>query len=337
MKLHVEAVDPFTLSAVRDVTGITDLGESTLTWDESDMGATGHLKYAGNRAFTRYLLRISADTSRGTIALGTYFAIPGDVKFVGEIMTGTLDLSSPLLGLSSTLTTSAYALNAGTTATSVITLAGRRCGRQVEIPSRYGEYRYADTIIYEAGTPWLQIAQEAAASMNARLVCDELGRVSITRPRLSETLHLTTQPGVTTLIANIEKTSSFATSPSRIIASYSDNNSQLEAVVNTRPLFREDQASGRHIDQVLSIRDLADPSYRGLLSAAREQAAASIAVEDEWTVKTTLADIAGTQPGDRVEVIDVSAHERFVGVVAEISTSLDPLLTTTVNMRGTVA
>lgn len=337
MRLKVEAVDPASMQAVRDITDLisSEAGHIDRSLD-ADIPETGELHFAGMAAWLANLVRITAIDDRDDTAyvLGTFFATPSDVKRVQSLLTGTIHLDGTLLALSSTLLPSTYVATTGMTCQQVIMDMCRIAGRAERIAqcASAGNARYSEPTFYEAGTSVLDICKEAATKANLRLASDREGYIIIrpTEPDGGQWQLWTTSATDTDIISEIDKGLAWMQSPTRVIATYSDSEVTLSASAAIENSPMDADTRGRHIDAHVNVTDLASPSLISLRSEA-EKALAQAQADVVWKFDSLFRDFDAGVPA-RVWEIDDSII--LDGEVSNVSITLDAMMTMSVTVRG---
>lgn len=331
-----ELISPETLTPIRDITHqVTAMG--SVTWDISDeLAVKSQIDYVGDAPWPGYMIRCSYTDGSISTPLCTCWATPTDARHDG-IASGSLEMSGVLLAMKSQLTESTYAISIGAHSTDVIADACIRCGRPSRLDALTGDYRYRATVVYDAGTPWLKIAQDAANHAGLRVTQDPMGFIVAVRDGDGRPLHrwTTAGGGTSRLLGAIGKSSTFWTDPTRIIATYTDGDVTISAVApSERTGISDAQTRGRQIDAVLNVNELSDPSRAALLALARESMRDRALVRNEWNIVAGFAHVA---PGDKAIITDVEAGQTLTGRVSSVEISLTPgLPTITTTVRGTV-
>lgn len=335
MRIKVEAVDPGTLQAIRDITAVVEASSSNVIEQDisSDIVYSGKIGYAGNATWIAGLVRVSAEHDDGsTDVLGTFFATPDAGTHKGNLYLGEVQLDGVLLGLKSARTTSTYVAGRGTNAIDVIRDACAQAGRATSIDSDLAAGRYAETIIYEAGTDWLTICLEAAERSGMRLTQDRMGYVSVEpiAANRGQRQVWNVAPGATDIVSEISRTDATYSSATRVIATYGDAENTIAATAEAERGPYDAQTSGRRRDVSISVSDMIVPSIAELTSRAQQELDKQLG-SDEWSFDC-LYRIANA--GDAATIYDATEHTQLDGIVSHTSISLDGLLSMSVSVQG---
>ena len=330
--LRVEAVDPGTMRAVRDITPLVSSEGGVIERDDSnELRVSGSIRYAGISAWLSSLMRVSiADDDGHVTVLGTFFATPKDCQRVGNLLQGELQLDSTLLALSSTLLPSTYVATIGATTKSVVEDMCRIAGRPALI-EHGGGGRYGEPVFFEAGTSCLSVAQDAVSKTSLILSVDRLGYITLvpSKPNPGEYESWTTSPG-TDITSMISKSTSWVSSPTRVIATYDDSDTTLSASASIAESELDAASRGRHIDATVSITDMLTPNLVTLQDEA-QKALASNRIDSEWQFSSLIRDVDAGAP---CRVTDINQHQRIDGIISHITIRLEELLTMDVTVRG---
>ena len=331
-RLKVEAIDPGTMRAFRDITPLVSSSGGSIEIDNSnELHTSGTLKYVGIDTWLSSLMRVNMINDDGSNhCLGTFFATPKDAERTGRLIQGELQLDSTLLALSSTLLPSTYVATIGATAKSVIADMCRIAGRAALIDTGGGA-RYGEPVFFEAGTSCLSVAQEAAAKAGFLLSTDKLGYIILNSrtPNPGEAERWTTASG-TDITSIIKKSTSWVSSPTRVIATYNDSENTISASASIPESELDAATRGRHIDATVNITDMLTPDIVSLRNEATKAIQAQ-QIDSEWSFTSLMRD---TDAGVPCKVIDIDQNEMLTGIVSHITIKLDELLTMDVTVRG---
>lgn len=337
MRIRVDAVDPASMAAVRDITDLisSEAGHIERSSD-ADIPETGEIHFAGMASWLANLVRISAidDDAGAEYVLGTFFATPSEVKRVQNLLTGTIHLDGTLIALSSTLLPSTYVATTGMDCQQVIMDMCRIAGRAERIAqcASAGNARYSEPTFYEAGTSVLDICKEAATKANIRLASDREGYIIIrsNEPDGGQWQMWTTSATETDIISPIDKGLAWLQSPTRVIATYTDSEVTLSASAAIENSPMDADTRGRHIDAHVSVTDLASPSLIALRGEA-EKALAQSQADVVWKFDSLFRDFDAGVPAQVWEMDDGIVLD---GKVANVSITLDAMMTMSVTVRG---
>lgn len=331
MRIKFEAIDIGTMRPVRDITPIITTDEAYVQQDlDSDVVVTGQAGFAGARCWLSAPIRVSISHDGVTEVLATCWPTIKSVELVTrDVIRGTIQLDGMLAALDSTLLSTTYAIASGTRASEVISDMCSIAGIQSSIDPLIGDARYGDTIFYDVATSAMEVAQDAAAKAGIRLTCDRLGYV-ITAPKVAEASEAEFIAGSTQsdIISEIDKSMSFLTSPTRIIASYTDNDHSIFTTI----MAPDAELRGRTYDVDLSVSDLPAPDVEMLRVIAQEALAEQS--QETWSFACLHRE---ADAGDAVIVTDYRSHERLTGTIQSIRTSLSGLCEQDVTVRGVLA
>jgi len=331
MRIQFEAVDIGTMRPVRDITPIITTDDAYVQQDlDSDVVVTGQAGFAGARCWLSAPIRVSISHDGGTEVLATCWPTIKSVELMTrEVIRGTIQLDGMLAALDSTLLPTTYAIASGARASQVIADMCSLAGVQSSIDPLIGDARYGDTIFYDVSTSAMEVAQDAAAKAGVRLTCDRLGYI-VTAPRISESSETEFIAGSTQsdIISDITKSMSFLTSPTRVIASYTSNNKSIFTTV----MAPNAELRGRNFDMDLSVSDLPAPDV-GMLRVIAEQALSEQS-QETWSFSCLHRE---ADAGDAVIITDHRSHERLVGTIQSIRTSLSGLCEQDITVRGVLA
>lgn len=334
--LRFEAIDPSSMQPVRDITALIDADADSYIERSTanELLCSGRIGYAGLSTWLASLIRIYADDGNGQTCLGTFFATPTDCQHVGKLIKGTIQLDSPLLAMSSTLLPSLYVAGNGASSATVIADMCRLSGRAKRLTPSLGASRYAEPIFYEPGVSCLQVAQEAAARSGLVIGVDRLGFITTSpaRPDAGSMEIWTTSPSSTDIISDIQKTSSWYTSPTRVIATYTGTDTTISASASIPASERDAQTRGRHVDATVTISDISSPSP-SVLRGEAQKALGEMTVDYEWKFDAAFRDCDAGVP---CKVTDLLAGETLTGIVSDVRVSLTPLLPVSLTLRGSV-
>lgn len=331
MRIHFEAVDIGTMRPVRDITPIITTDDAYIQQDlDSDVVVTGQAGFAGARCWLSAPIRVSISHDGVTEVLATCWPTIKSVELVTrDVLRGTIQLDGMLSALDSTLLPTTYAIASGAKASQVIADMCSLAGIQSSIDPGVGDARYSDTIFYDVATSAMEVAQDAAERAGVRLTCDRLGYVT-TAPKVSEASEAEFVAGSTQsdIISEIDKSMSFLTSPTRVIASYTDNDTSIFTTI----MAPDAELRGRNYDVDLSVSDLPAPDVEMLRVIAQEALAEQS--QETWGFSCLHRE---ADAGDAVIVTDHRSHERLSGVIQSIRTSLSGLCQQDVTVRGVLA
>ena len=325
--IRIAEVDPSSLMVTSDMTGYLVAGGDISMSISDQVYSSGHLTLAMPRdSHIPVALRVYADD----VVLGTFFTTPTAIRRGGRLMTAELQLSSMLLALISTRLTTTYAITPAMTTSDVIRAMCRLAGRSHAIDDGVGIARYSEVVLRDAGSDCMSVAQDAATKAGTRLSTDRIGTV-ISQPLVisGSGQTWTTTPGETDIISEIEKSYAWATSPTRVIASYTNSDVSMSVVASADGLYR-----GRHIDAAVSVTDLPAVSWDVLRATARRELSDQRA-QDVW--KFTSLFRPTLKAGAPATVRDTIADEKISGMVTDMTISLSPGLPTEVTIRGEVS
>ena len=337
MRLRFEAIDPSSMRPVRDITALIDADSDGYIERSTanELIDSGQLGYAGMATWLASLIRIFAyDDDMPQLCLGTFFATPTECQRLGRLIKGKIQLDSPLLALSSTLLPSLYVAASGASSATVIEDMCRMSGRATKLTPSAGASRYADPVFYEPGVSCLEVAQEAAARSGLVLGSDRFGFITTVpaRPDAGSMQTWTTSPSLTDIISDISKTSSWYTSPTRVIATYTDTDTTIAAAASIPSSDRDAQTRGRHIDATVNVTDITVPSP-SVLRGEAQKALDQMGIDFEWKFDAEFRDCDAGVP---CRVTDTLAGETLTGIVSDIRVSLTPLMPVSVTLRGSV-
>lgn len=329
-QLVFQSVDSGSLSPLRDITTLIDVSESAeLTYDiDSDVACSGSFSFAGNSTLLAQLVRIVLVRDDGsTEPLGTFFADITDSSRVGVLVRGKVELEGVLAALRDTCAPTAYVVPGGTSAVAVIRDVCAQVGRPTAIPDDLSGGSYAECIIYEAGTPWLTVAQEAAGRCGMLLTQDRMGFI-VLREQGADTREWTLAPGATSMTSLISKEISNSGEPTRVVATWSNADNALCAVADA-------PVRGAHPrDFHLSVSDIENPSVSVLTALAEQELEAQSGQTAEWKLEMLYEPVEVGATADITDLVDPS---RLVGTITSITFSLLPVLTMQLTIRGEVA
>lgn len=330
MRLVVEAVDPSSLIAVRDITALVSADDGYVESSSSaELITSGEIKFGGYETWVSAMIRITALDGDIAMPLGTFFATPQDVARSGSLISGTIHLDGPLLALSTTLLDSTYVAASGATSLTVIRDMCRISGRQDKISESDGNYRFADATFYEAGTSCLRVAQDAATRAGLALGADALGFITATRSS-SVSGALARYDLDTTIMGSINKGNSLYQVPSRVIATYQSSGTTLSASASLIADPQDASTRGRHVDKAISVGSMDVPSLGALVAEAQRQLDAEQA-SVEWAFDTLFQDV---QAGTPAIVHDDASSETLIGRIVSVRTTLDAMMSQHLVVRG---
>lgn len=169
--IHFVMVDPNnldeTLGDIEDV----QLGSSTLTY-----GYYTDTRYSSKITFLRennyvqnaWIRIIHEVPSEGYVnELGTFIPVSPSVSYNGTV-TKTLDLQSPLWGLSNDLCTAAFSIGKGGTFVNAFKRICETCGRPYLL-NNPNDFCAEKAVVYEAGTSYLDILFDICENTNNRM------------------------------------------------------------------------------------------------------------------------------------------------------------------------
>lgn len=332
MRLLVESVDPGSLEPIRDITPIVDASaDASVSLDlESDVCMSGSLGFIGNEAAVSPVIRVSLTDDDGlTTPVATGFARVSERMHFGTLGTGRIELEGLLAALRDTCAPYAYVVPGGTSAASVIRDVCAQVGRPTAIPDDFGAGSFTQCIIYEAGTPWLTVAQEAAARCDMRLVQDALGFITLaaTGDAAGETSWMMAA-GATDITSRIEKSQPEDSSPTRVVATWSSADKALTASADAA------QRGVHPRDVHLDVSDMETPSVSVLQGLAQQELSRLSSQEVEWKFEALYRP---EQLGTRARITDLLDPGTLDGVITSIELSLLPVLTMSVVVRGEVS
>lgn len=329
MRILVQTIDPGTLTPIRDISAIVDISaNASLSFDiDSDIFCSGSIGFSGNGSLVENaLIRLSRVTDTEIDVLGTFFADTSGAERIGSLLVGELELEGILAELRDTCTPVAYVCAANVPCIDIIRDACQTLGRPTAIPDTLSSASFSETIIFEAGTSWLQICSEAAERCSMRLSQDALGFVTLEQdPPQGAFTSWSLAPGDTDILGKIEKTAARKSAPTRIVATWSGSGNAISATVDA-------PARGlRKRDQHVSVSDLPEASVAVLTDIAREELEKASGLQDEWKFTALFKRVVCGAP---CEVFDMVDSGKISGVVASIELELFPALAMTVTIRG---
>lgn len=332
MKLIFESVDPGSLEAIRDVTPIIDVATgASVSFDlDSDVTCSAEFGFVGNQSALGDVVRVSIVDDTGlSETLVTGFVTITSAERMGKFETGKVEIEGMLAALRDTCAPHAYIVPGGTSAASVITDVCSQVGRPTAIPDDFGAGSYAQCIIYEAGTPWLTVAQEAAARCDMRLTQDRMGFITLAPTgAAAEEVSWTLAPGATDITTRIEKASPANPSPTRVVATWSSADKSLSASADS-------PVRGAHPRDVhLDVSDIEDPSVAVLAALAQQELDRQSQQESEWKFSALYRRI---EVGSRALVTDLIDPSVMTGTLTHIEFDMLPVLTMSVVVRGDVS
>lgn len=172
-------VDPNDLDAVYGEIDDVQLGSSSITYGYyTDTRYSSRITFLrGNNYVKNAWIRIIHEVpSEGYVnELGTFVPTSPNVQY-GGADTVTYDLQSPLWALSNDLTTSIMSLSSGSGFSSAFTVVCNICGRPYLIKNPNNSST-TKTIVYEAGTSYLDILLDISGTANNRINVDGHGRI----------------------------------------------------------------------------------------------------------------------------------------------------------------
>lgn len=332
MRIVFESVDPGSLEPVRDITPIIDSSEqASVSLDlDSDIGCSAQFGFVGNQAAIGNAVRISLVDDAGiSETLITGFADVTESERMGKFETGSVELEGMLAALRDTCAPQAYVVPGGTSAASVINDICAQLGRPTAIPSDFGAGSYAQCIVYEAGTPWLTVAKEAAARCGMRLTQNRMGFVTLMPTgTAAEEEHWLLSPGSTEIITRIEKTTPAEPSPTRVVATWSSADKSLAASADA-------PVRGSHPRDVhLDVSDIEDPSTAVLAALAQQELDRQSQQESEWKFSVLYRSV---DVGSIARITDLIDQSVMTGTITHIEFDMLPVLTMSVVVRGDVS
>lgn len=337
MRIRVDAIDPGTMQAIRDITAVVESSSSNVVEQDisDDLVYSGRIAYAGNATWLAGLVRISAEHDDGSVdVLGTFFATPDAGQHTGTLYRGDVQLDGVLIALQSTLTTATYVAGRGTNAIDVIRDGCAAAGRATSIDSNLAAGRYAETIVYEAGTDWLTICTEAAERSGMRLTQDRMGYVAVEPidANRAERQIWNAAARVTDITSEITRSDARYAAATRVIATYGDAENSIAATAESERGPHDAQTSGRKRDVAISVSDMVIPSIAELTARAQEELDRQLG-SDEWSFDC-LYRIANA--GDAATIYDPNEQAQLDGIVSHMSISLDGLLRMSVSVQGSI-
>lgn len=172
-------VDPNDLDAVYGEIDDVQLGSSSITYGYyTDTRYSSRITFLrGNNYVKNTWIRIMHEVpSEGYVnELGTFVPTSPNVQY-GGADTVTYDLQSPLWALANDLTTSIMTFGNGSGFASAFGVICNICGRPY-LKKNPNNYAAPKTIVYEAGTSYLDILLDLSSSANNRVDVDGHGRL----------------------------------------------------------------------------------------------------------------------------------------------------------------
>jgi hypothetical protein len=177
--IHFVMVDPNNLDETFGEIEDVQLGSSTLTYGYyTDTRYSSQVTFLrGNNYVKNAWIRIIHEVpAAGYVKeLGTFVPTSPNVQYGGAV-TVTYDLQSPLWALANDLITSKLSFGNGSGFAGAFGVVCNRCGRPylLQNPNNYATPK---TIVYEAGTSYLDILFDLSSSANNRVDVDGHGRL----------------------------------------------------------------------------------------------------------------------------------------------------------------
>ena len=328
-----EAVDLGTMESIRDITPIITVSDGAFVEQSlsSETWTTGQIGFAGARSWLTQLVRVSVCEDDHKEILGTFFPSLSDISYLSrEVATGTLRLDGTLIALKGTLLPTSYVIASGASATQVIQDMCALSGVHADISKAEGDYRYPAPVFFDAGESALSVASEAAELAGVHLVSDRLGYVS-TRGDASIRGGATFVSGVSTtdLLSEISKSYAFLSSPTRIVAAFTDTGTALFTTVDLDDTPQGASTRGRNFDASLSVSSLPSPDLATLRAVAKDAL-----IEQSQETWSFLCSHRELDAGDMAVVMDYDSSETLEGHVESIKTFLTGLCEQEITIKG---
>lgn len=178
---HFVMVDPNNLDAsYGDIEGV-QLASTTLTYGYyTDTRYASRITFLkGNNYVRNAWIRIIHEVpSKGYVnELGTFIPVSPSVSYSGAT-TETLDLQSPLWGLSNHYCTNSFTFAKGQSYKGAFQLICNRCDRPYLL-NNPNDFITQSAIVYDAGTSFLDILFDLSGSANNRIDLDGHGRITL--------------------------------------------------------------------------------------------------------------------------------------------------------------
>lgn len=177
--LHFQMVDPNNLDEVYGDIEDVQLGSSPVTYGYyTDTRYSSKIVFlTDNNYVDNMWIRIVHEVpSKGYVnELGTFIPVSPNVDYNGTV-TRSLNLQSPLWGLSNDLCTSVFSIGKGASFVKAFQRVCDTCNRPYLLKNP-NDFLAEKAVVFEAGTSYLQILMDIADSTNNRVDLDGHGRI----------------------------------------------------------------------------------------------------------------------------------------------------------------
>lgn len=179
--IHFQMVDPNNLDSVFGDIEDVQLGSSSLTYGYyTDTRSSSRITFLrGNNYVRNAWIRIVHEVPAAGYVneLGTFIPVSPNVDYNGAV-TESLDLQSPIWGLTNDLTPASFSLGKGTSFVAAFERICNTCGRPY-ILQNPNDFIAGKAVVYEPGTSYLDILFDISGSTNNRIDLDGHGRITL--------------------------------------------------------------------------------------------------------------------------------------------------------------
>ncbi len=177
--IHCQMVDPNNLDEVYGDIDDVQLGSTPVTFGYyTDTRYSSKIVFLkGNNYVDNMWIRIVHEVPKEGYVneLGTFIPVSPNTNYNGAV-TQSFDLQSPLWALNNDLCTSVFSIGKGASFVSAFKRACDNCNRPYLLQNP-NDFLAEKTVVFEAGTSYLQILMDIANSTNNRVDLDGHGRI----------------------------------------------------------------------------------------------------------------------------------------------------------------